>query len=120
MVQDREAILQSLQINVGNLEDQLIAHMETVKNEGISNYPILIASQEDFPVEIGVPAQLPEGIWDYRVTTLEELYTKNMVSKEKVDDFRSLYNHKSAHFCVLLINGVHTEFVFIPYLDQKL
>ena len=116
MVQDREAVLQNLQINVGNLQTQLIAHVETVKNEGISNYPILVVSQESFPVEIGVPAQLPEGIWNYRVTTLEELYTKNMVSKEKVDDFRTLYNHKTEHFCVLLINADHTEFVFIPYL----
>lgn len=115
MVQDREAVLQSLQINLGNLQDQLIAHIETVKNEGISNYPILIASQADFPIEIGLPAQLPEGLWSYRITTLEELYTKNMVTKEKIDDFRSLYNHKTDHFCVLLISAESSEFVFVPF-----
>ncbi len=118
MLQDREAVLQSLQVNVGNLEKLLIQHVETVKNEDVSNYPIIVATQEAFPLELGVPAQISEELWDYRITTLEELYTKNIVTKEKIDDFRTLYNHKSQHFCVLLINEQQLEFVFIPYTEN--
>lgn len=94
-----------------NLLNRAIA---SVKDQDISNYPIIVVSP--VPVEIGVPLSNQENLeWHVNATTLEELVVKNVVIKDKVDNFRELYKSKTeTQYCFFLVEGESATFVFHP------
>lgn len=115
MTDSNETVLKNLQAHIQHSEKYFLEVTETIRNEGVSNYPIILAYQGDIAPEIGIPLPVNEEDWSYRATTLEELYTKNLVQEEKIDEFRLLYNHKPKHLCVLLIEeSSGADFVFVP------
>jgi len=74
--------------------DLLNRAITSVIDQEISKYPIIVVSP--VPVEIGVPLSNQEHLeWHVNASTLEELYSKNVVAKDKVDDFRTLYKSKA-------------------------
>ena len=116
MTDSNEVLLKNLQAYISQSEKYFLDLLETIRNEGVSNYPIILAYQGDTASEIGIPLPINQPDWTYRATTLEELYTKNLVKEEKINEFRTLYNHKSKHLCVLLIDKFSgADFVFVPH-----
>ena len=95
-------------------QNKIISAVETVKNEGVSNYPIIICFYSEAYYELGIPL-LNKSELACNISTLEELYVKNIVDTEKVNNFKDLYNHKLNHICVLFITENDAEFVFIPF-----
>jgi len=94
-----------------NLLNRAIA---SIQDQEISNYPIIVISP--VPVEIGVPLSSQANIqWHINASTLEELVVKNVVVKDKVDDFRTLYKSKAdTQYCFFLVEGESATFVFHP------
>ena len=115
MADSSEILLKDLQAYIQRAGEYFLTATETIRNEGVSNYPIIVAYKGEDSPEIGIPLTLAQAEWQYRATTLEELYTKNLVEEEKIDAFRALYNHKSGQLCVLLIDEfTGADFVFVP------
>lgn len=94
-----------------NLLNRTIA---SVIDQEISKYPIIVVSP--VPVEIGVPLSSQANLeWHINASTLEELYSKNVVAKEKVDDFRDLYKSKSEkNYCFFYVEAESATFIFHP------
>jgi len=88
--------------------------ISSIKDQEISNYPIIVVSP--VPVEIGVALSNQENLeWHINASTLEELVVKNVVVKDKVDDFRELYKSKAEkQYCFFLVEGESATFVFHP------
>jgi predicted type IV restriction endonuclease len=94
-------------------QNKIILALEAVKNEGVSNYPVIICFYSEAYYELGIPL-LNKSELAFNISTLEELYVKNIVDIEKVNNFKALYNHKLNHVCVLSVLENNAEFVFIP------
>jgi hypothetical protein len=88
--------------------------VETVKNQDISNYPIIIAHNLELEIEIGIKLDTKHKSLDFRVSTLEELYVKNLVLKDNLEDFKNLYLNKKDKLCMLVLSEDKQEFVFVP------
>ncbi|MCH2045416.1 MAG: hypothetical protein MK212_14965 [Saprospiraceae bacterium] len=116
LLEEKSSRLQILEREIKRKGDWFISATETVQNEGVSNYPILIAHQN---AEIGIglvviDSQKENLYWNYNLTTLEELATKKIIGADRIDDFRHLYKSKTDHFCVFLLEE-ESQFIFIPY-----
>ncbi len=107
-------ILDNLRNVLVEEQNKIISAIEIVKNEGVSNYPVLICFQANENYELGIPL-LNNNELACNLSTLEELYVKNIVDTEKVNNFRALYNHRLEHFCVLFVSENNPAFIFLPY-----
>ena len=87
---------------------------ETVINEGVSKYPIILVS--DVELSVGIPLlESEESCKKINVSSLEEFSTKNLISPEKVTSFISLYNtHKKNDICFFVLTNTIGQFVFLP------
>lgn len=87
---------------------------ETVINEGVSKYPILLVSDTELSVGIPLLEREKEGK-TINLSSLEEFSTKNLVSPEKITNFISLYNaHRKDDICFFIITNGIGQFVFLP------
>ena len=104
-------IKEQLSLYIG-LANEAIAK---IKKEGISNYPIFIAHQDE--ASIGIPIitrKESKDIWSINVSTLEEFYTKKMIAEEKLEDFKNLYNNHKFDICFFVISELGAQFIFFP------
>ncbi|HHH54516.1 MAG TPA: hypothetical protein ENK91_12720 [Bacteroidetes bacterium] len=94
------------------------AASDKIISENISNYPIFVVHQDQ--VEIGVPlftAEQTKSQWAINASTLEEFYTKGLISKEKLDDFRKLYKNHPDDICFFVLSELGAQYLFIPVKD---
>jgi hypothetical protein len=91
---------------------------DTVRNQNVSNYPILITHSRAHDFEIGIRLELPHNNLEFRVSTLEELYVKNLVLKDNLDEFRNLYLSKKDKLCFLGLTENSQEFIFMSAITQ--
>lgn len=87
---------------------------DTVRNQNVSNYPILITHSKAHEFEIGILLEVFHKSLEFRISTLEELYVKNLMLKENIDEFRNLYLSKRDKLCFLGLTENSQEFIFMP------
>jgi hypothetical protein len=102
------------------LRDQLKVYIplmqkaaEVVRDEDVSNYPILVVHKQE--LEIGIPMDMTiplPGQWKINVSTLEEFVARKLIEDEKVDEFRKLYKHHENHVCLFVISSLGAQFIF--------
>jgi hypothetical protein len=107
---------------IENIENQtleiLIQATDTVRYQDVSNYPILIAHSVEYEFEIGIKLDIPHERLEFRMSTLEELYVKNLVLKDNLDKFRNLYLSKKDKLCFLGLTENSQEFIFMSAITQ--
>jgi len=89
---------------------------DTTMTNDVSNYPIFIAHQE--PLEIGVlliEKEQSNTFWSYRISTLEELVTKNIIQGEGLKNFKQVYKDPLKFICLFVVEKKGASFVFYPY-----
>ena len=89
---------------------------DKIKSENISNYPIFVVHQDQ--INIGIPlfsSEETKSQWAINASTLEEFYTKGLISEEKLDDFRQLYKNHSEDICFFVLSELGAQYLFIPY-----
>ncbi len=111
--QDSE-ILGILEVAFRKNKDWFLRTIQTIRDENVSNYPILIAFPSFTELTVGLPIK-EEGNLSFNATTLEELAMKKIVDLDKVDGFRKLYKEKQDSFCIFLLEKPAPQFVFVPY-----
>lgn len=88
---------------------------DSVLHQEISKYPIFVASKKG--IQIGIPLLNPEALGGESflyISTLEEFATKNLISSDRIDNFRSIYKSSTDFFCIFLIEDIGATFVFLP------
>ena len=86
-----------------------------IKDEGISNYPIFVAHQDE--ANIGIPLIKKNdsgGIWSINASTLEEFYTKKLIKEDKLEDFKNLYRNHKYDICYFVLSELGAQYLFIP------
>jgi len=94
---------------------QLDGAIDAVIDQNVSNYPILVW-QRGAELEIGVPliAVANPGSWEVRMTTLEELSTKNLMRPDRVKGFREVFSDARKQYCLFVIGEAGAQFAFRP------
>lgn len=86
---------------------------DTVINQGISNYPIAVLSNED--IELGIAlSKEDEGMLRIRISTLEEFVGKQIIDTEKVDEFKKAYKDSDLYLCLAIFTLEENEIIFLP------
>lgn len=80
----------------------------------VSQYPLFIAT--DTPISLGLPVDsFVQTIYRYRISHLEELVGKGLVSRAQIPAFREQYPDPRQQACVFLVREEVSRFVFVPY-----
>lgn len=92
---------------------------ETVRDQGVSNYPIFFAyagiENEQAPGIFVLEVPTDRGMaWRVNVSTLEELVAKQVITRERVDPFRKVYKGSADSLCFLIVDEEGARFGFVP------
>ena len=86
-----------------------------IKEEGISNYHIFVAHQDETNIGIPIIKRTENGgIWSINASTLEQFYTKGLIKKEKLEDFKNLYNNHRHDICYFVLSEIGAQYIFVP------
>jgi len=86
----------------------------------ISKYPIFVAHQQE--MEIGIllsDREKVSGNWTIHLSTLEEFVSKQIISQEKVNDFKATYKSPESYLCVFVLSELGAQFYFFPKAEVK-
>lgn len=111
-----DVALESLQIDFETVKEYMRVLSERITNEGISEYPIFVASTEW--VEMGKPMVSREDMhlnWYFYASFIEEFIKKNIIKRDKVASFKKAYPDAEEKACIFVVAGNDAKFVFIPY-----
>ena len=79
------------------------------------DYPIFPICAEEQPIG----QLLFSGTqWNYYASFLNEFVQRELVAKEKEDDFKKAYRDPDEFCCLFVIDKDFTRFVFIPYPED--
>ena len=98
----------------------MIQASETILDKEVSAYPIMIAHQQE--LELGIPIvtteTFPQGTWNIHASSLEEFVAKQIISTEKIQNFRATYKDVKSFVCVFSLSELGAQFVFLPRQEQ--
>jgi len=107
--------LKQVDESLARYAQQLDGAIDAVLDQSVTNYPILVW-QRGAELEIGVLliAEANPGHWEVRMTTLEELSTKNLMRPDRVKGFQEVFSDARKQYCLFVIGPEGAQFAFRP------
>ena len=85
---------------------------DIIQTQEVSSYPIFVIHQQTVDIGINiVDKEKTEGNWSVNASTLEEFVTKQILSTEKIDDFKTLYNNHLGELCLFVLSELGANFM---------
>jgi len=107
---------QQLKIELEIYKKAMSQATDTILDQDVSKYPIMVAHQQE--LELGIPIvtqkTFPAGNWDIHASTLEEFSSKQIISQEKIQNFRGTYKSPNDFICVFVLSELGANFLFLP------
>ncbi len=110
---------------LGTISTDFVKVADTLKEasyqirKGGFGFPIFPISQEDQPIGQLLIKKTDTGqIWNYSASFLDEFVQRELVAKEKEEDFKNAYKDPDEFCCLFVIDKAFTRFVFIPYPED--
>jgi len=113
--EQRDEVLNLLHEDLDVSKNLLWTVKEQITNNGISNYPIFVATA--IPIDLGkmiIDKDQLEINCYFNASHLEEFATKKLVAEDKIDDFREVYKEHTDELCIFVVTGEGGDFVFLP------
>ncbi|HWB62865.1 MAG TPA: hypothetical protein VG603_05085 [Chitinophagales bacterium] len=85
---------------------------------GVSKYPIFIATRGENDLDLGIPIINRNDLdisWNFSASHLEDFVIKNLVQKDKAQEFIKAYKNPEQFMCVFIAEEGNQSFVFMPY-----
>jgi hypothetical protein len=87
-----------------------------VRQRGFSDYPIFPICKVEQPIgQLLIGAQEMGINWNYNITYLDEFVQREIISEERIEDFKKSYKDPDEFCCLFVIDNNFTNFVFVPY-----
>ncbi len=90
--------------------------VDTILEKEVSKYPIMVAHQQE--LELGIPIvttkTFPLGNWNIHASSLEEFATKQIITQERIQNFRGTYKSPKDFLCVFVLSELGANFLFLP------
>jgi len=93
----------------------LLKARETIIDQGVSEYPIMIVHQHE--IDVGIPIADKDkikGNWSINASTLEEFISKQVIEANKIDSFKTIYKSRQKFICMFVLSELGAEFIFLP------
>lgn len=87
---------------------------DIILDQGVSNYPIFIAHQQEFDMGIVLTPQNEKSRWAIHASSLEEFVSKQIIFPEKVEEFKANYKDASHSLCIFVLSELGAQFIFLP------
>ena len=87
---------------------------DIIREQDVSNYPILVIHQDE--VELGIPIYEREkngGKWSINASSLEEFVSKQLISEDRIEEFKKTYKDPELFICTFIISELGTQFIFM-------
>ncbi len=89
-----------------------------IKKSGF-DFPIFPISKGELPIgQLLIDKYQADGEWNYYASFLDEFVQRELVAKEKEDDFKSTYKDPDEFCCLFVVDKDFTRFVFIPFPED--
>lgn len=87
-----------------------------IRKRGFSDFPIFPTSKQELPIgQLLIAKEEVAAEWNYYATYLDEFIQRQLVAKDKVDEFKKVYKDPDEFCCLFVVDGDFTRFLFIPY-----
>jgi len=112
-----EQQIQRLGEDMRQIQDLLVMTSQTVMDQDVSSFPIFVVYQRAEAPELGIPiadeASNP-GSWVVNISTLEEFVARQLISDERIENFKAVFKDPRVYFCLFLIEAGQANFIFLP------
>jgi hypothetical protein len=82
-------------------------------------YPIFPICKEAQPIgQLLIDQVNNHTDWNYFASFLDEFVQRELVEKDKVDDFKAAYKNPDEFCCLFVVDKTFTNFVFIPFPED--
>jgi len=111
---------------LGSITEDFVVVSETLKEasyqvrkRGFSDYPIFAIGKIDLPIgQLLVGKTDLATNWNYNASFLDEFVQLDIVSNEKLEDFKKSYKDPDEFCCLFVVDDEFTNFVYIPYPEE--
>ena len=85
-----------------------------IRKEGFA-YTIFPICKEKQPIGQLLIEQSLSYTWNYYASFLDEFVQRELVAKEREEDFKNTYKDPDEFCCLFVVDQEFTKFLFIPY-----
>lgn len=94
--------------------------IDVILDKEVSNYPIIIAHQQE--LELGIPVhdrlKNQPSKWSIHASTLEEFVSKNIIYEDKLEAFTQNYKDPEEHICIFVLSELGANFIYLNRKDD--
>lgn len=100
--------------------DTLSQAEDVILTQEVSSFPIFVIHQHTVDIGINiVDREQTRGNWSVNASTLEEFVTRQILSVEKVDDFKTVYKTHEDELCLFVLSELGAKFIFLPKKPEQ-
>jgi hypothetical protein len=114
---EKPAYLDSLQKDLELFKEPIMEASEAIVSEGVSDYPVFIASKEFFPLgELILDKEELQTTWSIFASTAEDLIKAGIIQVDKARFFITQYKPVKEYICLFVVaSESEAGFIFVPY-----
>jgi hypothetical protein len=110
---------------LGTISQDFVKVADTLKESSYHirragfEYPIFPISKSEIPIGQLLLKSTDGGLdWNYYASFLDEFLQRDLVARDKNEDFIKAYKDPDEFCCLFVIDSTLTGFVFIPYPED--
>jgi hypothetical protein len=110
---------------LGTISQDFVKVADTLKEASYQirkagfDYPIFPICKEEQPIgQILLEQSQLQLVWNYYASFLDEFVQREIVEKDKLEDFQSAYKNPDEFCCLFVVDKTFTSFVFIPFPED--
>ena len=110
---------------LGTISQDFVKVADTLKEASYQirkagfTYPIFSISKDSIPIgQLLVGKGEMDLAWNYYASFLDEFVQRELVAKDKANDFMNTYKDPDEFCCLFVVDKEFTRFVFIPYPED--
>lgn len=109
-------LLKSIENDIKVYKEAIKETAETIVQDEVSNFPIFIAYEYEFPVgEKILDKDDFQTSWNINASCAEDLIKQGIIPMEKAKFFITQYKPYKEFICLFIVKEEESKFVFIPY-----
>jgi hypothetical protein len=110
---------------LGTISEDFVKVADTLKEASYQirtagfEYPIFPICKREQPIgQILLQPHVNGTAWNYYASFLNEFVQRDLVAKDKVEDFEKAYKDPDEFCCLFVIDPQFTKIVFIPFPED--
>jgi hypothetical protein len=110
---------------LGTISEDFVKVADTLRESSYQirkagfGFPIFPISKTHIPIgQILFERRLLHLEWNYFASFLDEFVQRELIAKEKEEDFKNAYKDPDEYCCLFVVDEAFTRFVFIPYPED--